>query len=48
MTMAVMQLLLQADEQNQWVAALIGSVGSHEPDADGSQANDEASQANKE
>ncbi len=46
MTMAVKQLLLQADEQNQWVAALIGSVGSEKAGTGGSQGDDEADQAN--
>jgi hypothetical protein len=46
MTMAVKQLLLQADEQNHWVAALISSVGLEKAGAGGNQGDDEADQAN--
>jgi AI-2 transport protein TqsA len=46
MTMAVKQLLLQADEQNQWVAALISSVGPERAGADESMVDAEAHQAN--
>ena len=48
MTMAVKQLLLQADEQNQWVAALVSSVGTEKAGAAESQANDQVSQASQE
>jgi hypothetical protein len=48
MTMAVMQLLLQADEQNRWVAALVSSVGSEKAGAGGSQGDDKACHANEE
>jgi predicted PurR-regulated permease PerM len=48
MTMAVKQLLLQADEQNQWLAVLISSVGSEKAGADESQPNDETSPASEE
>jgi predicted PurR-regulated permease PerM len=41
MTMAVKQLLLQADEQNRWLAVLISSVGSEKAGADESQASEE-------
>jgi predicted PurR-regulated permease PerM len=43
MTMAVKQLILEADEQNQWLAALISSVGSEKAAAAESQADDGAS-----
>ena len=49
MTLAVKQLLLEADDQNRWVAALISSVESEKAgavasqEAGASQANDEAS-----
>jgi len=46
--MAVKQLLLQADEQNRWLAALISSVGSEKAGADESQPNDETSPASEE
>lgn len=46
MTMAVKQLLLQADEQNRWVAALISSVGSEGIDAGGGQNSNEAHKTN--
>ena len=37
MTMAVKQLVLEADEQNRWLAALISSVGSEKAGAGGDQ-----------
>ena len=46
MTMAVKQLLLQADEQNHWVVALISSVRPGEIDAAGDENSKEAHQAN--
>ena len=46
MTMAVKQLLLQADEQNRWVAALISSVGAEKAGTGGSPGEDEADPAN--
>jgi len=48
MTMAVKQLILQADEQNRWLAALISSVDAKKAGAGESQANDEAVQASEE
>jgi predicted PurR-regulated permease PerM len=48
MTMAVKQLILEADEQNHWVAALISSVGSEKEGADERPANDDSSPASEE
>jgi len=48
MTMAVKQLILESDEQNRWMAALISSVDREEVDATGSQADDEAIQPSEE
>ena len=47
MTMAVKVLILQADEQNRWLAALISSVGSEKAAAAESPADDEASTASE-
>lgn len=46
MTMAVKELLLQAGEQNRWVAVLVSSVGSEKVDAAGDQNSNEIHQAN--
>jgi predicted PurR-regulated permease PerM len=43
MTMAVKQLILETDEQNRWLAALISSVGSERAGTAESQANDQGS-----
>jgi predicted PurR-regulated permease PerM len=48
MTMAVKQLLLQADEQNRWLAALISSVGSEKAGPADSQADEAAAPASEE
>jgi AI-2 transport protein TqsA len=47
MTMAVKQLLLEADEQNQWLAALISSVGSEKAGTAQRQADDEPTPASE-
>jgi AI-2 transport protein TqsA len=48
MTMAVKQLILEADEQNRWLAALISSVGSENAGTAEGQANDEATAGSQE